>query len=48
MKEASRKMNDPIEVVKPSQALIDRFMSKIDFEGPLPDQTNPHYCGLGK
>ena len=24
----------------------DRFWSRVDKQGPLPDQNNPHYCGL--
>lgn len=26
---------------------ISRFWSKVNKDGPLPDQTNPHYAGLG-
>lgn len=27
---------------------IERFWSKVNKDGPLPDQDNPHYAGLGK
>lgn len=36
----------PIEPVKLPAAIIARFWAKIDKNGPLPDQSNPHYAGL--
>lgn len=32
--------------VKFSETDIDRFWSKVNKNGPLPDQSNPHYAGL--
>src|SRR5689334_13983802 len=32
--------------VKLAQMDIDRFWRRVDKNGPLPDQSNPHYNGL--
>lgn len=31
-----------------AKAVEERFWSKVDKNGPLPDQSNPHYAGLGR
>ncbi len=44
------KANEPIVIsdqgVNLSQKDIDRFWSKVDKNGPLPDQSKPYYAGL--
>ncbi len=31
-----------------TEATINKFLSRIDKDGPLPDQSNPHYKGLDR
>lgn len=39
--------NAPISIADFSAADKARFFTKINKDGPLPDQSNPHYAGLG-
>lgn len=47
MSEAVKKIWHSKELVKPEGKDLDRFWSYLTKEGPLPDQTNPFYKGLG-
>ena len=38
----------PLTIPPLSEKDKERFFSKIDKDGPLPDQSNPYYIGLGK
>lgn len=48
MQEAAKKLRVAQELVKPSEKRERLFLAKIDKNGPLPDQSNPHYKGLDR
>jgi len=41
-------MNIPIHNLEISERNKINFWNKVDKNGPLPDQSNPHYAGLGQ
>lgn len=47
MNEATQLLSDGTCAINPSEKVIAVFFSKIVRAGPLPDQSNPHYRGLG-
>ena len=47
MNEATTGLSAATPAVKLTEKDIARFWSKVDKNGPLPDQSNPHYQGLG-
>lgn len=48
MKEADTSVPRAPKEINLSDKDIARFWAKVDKEGPLPDQTNPHYAGLDR
>lgn len=48
MKEATREVSPAFPVVKLTDRQISNFIRKIDRNGTLPDQSNPHYHGLAQ
>ena len=46
MSEPENVLPSPSPEVKVSNKDAARFWSKVDKNGPLPDQSNPHYAGL--
>lgn len=46
MNTATRELSPAAEPVKFSPSDLARFWAKVDKNGPLPDQSNPHYDGL--
>jgi len=44
--EATATLAPAVKEINMSPADIERFWSKVDKNGPLPDQSNPHYAGL--
>lgn len=47
MNTATGELPPTIEPVKFSPSDLARFWAKVNKNGPLPDQSNPHYAGLG-
>lgn len=48
MSEAVKKVWHSKEIVKPDDDVIARFWRQVSKEGPVPDQLNPFYKGLGR
>ena len=48
MKEATTTVPRAGTEIKFTERQIKNFWRKVDKDGPLPDQTNPHYAGLGQ
>lgn len=47
MNEATQAVSEEVREINLSEKDIARFWSKVNKDGPLPDQSNPHYAGLG-
>ena len=48
MKNAPRELSPHTAPVNITPKMLARFWSKVDKNGPLPDQSNPHYAGLDR
>ena len=48
MNEAETHVSESCEPVKFDEKSLERFWSKVDKNGPLPDQDNSHYKGLDR